>query len=494
MKHIYSVIFVLALSLTNLYAGNNRLAYLDSIKINNSNLIKNGRTVSFSMDVDFSKAKIKTQHTVALTPVLVSADGQKELAFPPVIIDGKTRYNVYLRAQSLKSVERPPFHNEDSVQVIINRKNGKEQHYAYSASTPYERWMLDGKVEIREEVHGCVNCGMGKSEKPLLTEVLPTFVPEWMLDTIEPEPEPLKVRAEERTARLQFHWDSDIIVPGLKNNRVELDTILNSILLAKNNKDLDITGLSITGYASPEGTVKHNIDLSMRRAKSLAAYVSKQVDIPSNMLAVDWKGEDWKGFLDLFKEHKEIPDWDKVNEIIQRYSDDQDLCEHLIRKTVPEAYRYMDEHLFPILRCNKYRIEYNVHNFDVEKARKIIRERPDLLSLKEMNQVAGSYGYGTAEYDEVMDIALEYFPNSPAALNERAERAMDQKDYLKAIDILERPSVTRNNPALLNTLGVAYVFAGEYHKAEAAFRQAAQDGSAAAEHNLSDVQKVIDQL
>lgn len=494
MKHIYSIILVLALSLTNLYAGSDKLAYLDSIKINNSNLVKNGRTVSFSMDVDFSKAKIKTQHTVALTPVLVSADGQKELAFPPVIIDGKTRYNVYLRAQSLKSVERPPFHNEDSVQVIINRKNGKEQHYAYSASTPYERWMLDGKVEIREEVHGCVNCGMGKSEKPLLTEVLPTFVPEWLLEAIEPEPEPVKMRAEDRTARLQFRWDSDYIMPGLKNNRAELDTIINSILLAKNNTDLEITGISITGYASPEGTVKHNIDLSMRRAKALAVYVGKQVNIPENMLTVDWKGEDWKGFLELFEEHKEIPDWDKVNEIIARYSEDQDLCENIIRKTVPEAYRYMDERLFPILRCNKYRIEYNVHNFDLEKAKKIIRERPDLLSLKEMNQVAGSYGYGTAEYDEVMDIALEYFPNSPAALNERAERAMEQKDYLKAIDILERSSVTKNNPALLNTLGVAYVYAEEYHKAEEAFMQAAQDGSEVAAHNLGDVQKVIDQL
>ncbi|MFT8029344.1 DUF3868 domain-containing protein, partial [Salmonella enterica subsp. enterica serovar Enteritidis] len=65
-----------------------------------------------------SKTKIKTQHTVALTPILVSADDSREVAFPPIVIDGGIRHKVYLRAQRLESVDLPPYH-DDATEVII---------------------------------------------------------------------------------------------------------------------------------------------------------------------------------------------------------------------------------------------------------------------------------------------------------------------------------------------------------------------------------------
>lgn len=62
--------------------------------------------------------------------------------------------------------------------MVIRRRNGKEQTYDYAASLPYERWMLDGRVELREEVHGCANCGVGEAEQELLPAVLPEFIPD----------------------------------------------------------------------------------------------------------------------------------------------------------------------------------------------------------------------------------------------------------------------------------------------------------------------------
>ena len=79
-----------------------------------------------------------------------------------------------------------------------------------------------------EQVYGCVNCGEGEAEALLMPRVLPEFIPEYRLDTIAPEPEPVKVRAETRTARLQFRQDSYRIRPDYKNNRAELDTVSNS--------------------------------------------------------------------------------------------------------------------------------------------------------------------------------------------------------------------------------------------------------------------------
>jgi len=291
MKHIfYILLVVLAYGPVRAYAGKTgkTVSYLPVIGMKDQEVRKNGRSVELTMVVDLSGARIRTQHTVSLTPVLVSRDGRREAAFPPVVVDGGTRSKVYLRSQRLKSVELPPCH-DGRAEVVIRRRNGTEQTYDYAAALPYERWMLDGRVELREEVHGCVNCASGESEQELMSDVLPGFVPEYRFAAILPEPEPVKARAETRTARLQFRQDSYTILPEFRNNRAELDTVSNSILLVKRNGDVEITGIYITGYASPEGSEAHNLVLSENRAKALAGYIRRHDGIAPELLHVEWR-------------------------------------------------------------------------------------------------------------------------------------------------------------------------------------------------------------
>lgn len=493
MRRIYTTLLLILACCPLALHAENKPGYLSSIEIRQGGVVKQGRTVSLQMAVDLSKTKINTQHTVALTPVLVSADDSREVAFPPIVIDGGTRHKVYLRAQRLESVDLPPYH-DDGAQVIIRRK-GKEQGYDYTASVPYERWMLDGRVEIREEVHGCANCGEGKSDRQLWTGVLPPYVPEYRLDSIAPAPEPVKMRAENRTARLQFRQDSYKILPEYKDNRAELDTVSNSIMLVKNNADVKITGIYITGYASPEGSEAHNLKLSENRAKALADYISRHDAISSDLLHVDWKGEDWEGLVRVLGDYPNLLKRDSVYAIIERYPNERDFCELQLRKLVPPTiYHRLLNELYPVLRRNEYRIEYNVRNFDLEEAKRQIETRPDLLSLSEMYKVAGSYGKGTPEYDKVMAVAVRYFPTSPAALNENALSAIAREEYDVAIELLEKSETAAQTAELLNTLGVAYAKAGQYDKAEDAFRRAAEAGSETARHNLEEVRQVMDQL
>lgn len=493
MRRIYTTLLLILACCPVALHAENKPGYLSSIEIRQGGVVKQGRTVSLQMAVDLSKTKINTQHTVALTPVLVSADDSREVAFPPIVIDGGARHKVYLRAQRLESVDLPPYH-DDEAQVIIRRK-GKEQGYDYTASVPYERWMLDGRVEIREEVHGCTNCGEGKSERQLWTGVLPPYVPEYRLDSIAPAPEPVKMRAENRTARLQFRQDSYNILPEYKDNRAELDTVSNSIMLVKNNADVKITGIYITGYASPEGSEAHNLKLSENRAKALADYIRRHDAISSDLLHVDWKGEDWEGLVRVLGDYPNLLKRDSVYAIIERYPNERDFCELQLRKLVPPTiYHRLLTELYPVLRRNEYRIEYNVRNFDLEEAKRQIETRPDLLSLSEMYKVAGSYGKGSPEYDKVMAVAVRYFPTSPAALNENALSAIAREEYDAAIELLEKSETAAQTAELLNTLGVAYAKAGQYDKAEDAFRRAAEAGSETARHNLEEVRQVMDQL
>lgn len=431
---------------------------------------------------------------MSLTPVLVSKDGSREHAFPPIVIDGGTRNKVYLRAQRLESVDLPPYHDEMS-KVIIRRRNGEEQTYDYAATADYARWMLNGSIEMREEVHGCVNCQTGTSQYQYLETVIPEFIPDYRFDLIEPEIETVKVRAETRTARLQFRQDSHRILPDYKNNRAELDTVSNSIQLVQNNADVSITGIYVTGYASPEGTVSHNLVLSENRARALADYIVRENDIDGDLLHVAWIGEDWKGLRMELENFPKLLKRDEVYRVIDECTGDRDACEERLKEIEPAAiYERLLNEVYPRLRRNEYRIEYNVRNFDINEARRMLEERPDLLSLAEIYRVAALSEKGSPEYVKAMGVAARYFPSSPAVLNDSAMASIEAGDCAAAVKLLEGSTVTQTNASLLNTLGVAYAGAGEPHKAREAFVRAAEKGSAAARHNAGEIENVINQL
>ena len=498
MKRIYIILLLaMAFSPAAVYADNNP-DYLSKIKISESTVVKKDRTVQLTMDIDMSDTNIGTQHTVALTPVLVAADSSREVAFPRVVIDGRTRSKVYLRAQELESVELPPYHDGSEL-AVIQRKNGKEQHYDYSATVPYERWMLDGSVEMREVVHGCVNCRAGESYRQLLGAVLPTFIPDYRLGSLEPEPEPIKTREEMRSARINFKRDRYEILENYKDNRNELDQVLASIRLVDNNPDVTITGIRIDGYASPEGSVAHNDVLSDNRANSLAEYIHRKIGIDDSLISAVGHGEDWDGFKKMFFDDNRLPGLPRRNEIVALLSDgdrNHDVIEDEIASMEPRdtIYGLLLGVLYPELRRNDYHIEYDVRNFNLEEARKVIHSQPKLLSLKEIYMVAGSYEKGSAEYAFAMKTAAECYPNSAAVMNDCALELLAKSDFRGVADMLSTSPLTASSPMLQNTLGVAYARLGEVLKAKECFSKAADGGLEEAEHNLTQAEGVIDQL
>ena len=153
------------------------ITYLPAVEIRDGAVEKEAREVRLTMTVDLSEMRLRTQHTMALTPVLVSRDGSREAAFPPIVVDGKTRNNVYLRARRLESVELPPYHDGEA-QVIIRRRNGREQIYDYAASLPYQRWMLEGRIENGLKMYG------GRTAPELRDELTRTKMKGAPIDTI----------------------------------------------------------------------------------------------------------------------------------------------------------------------------------------------------------------------------------------------------------------------------------------------------------------------
>ncbi len=493
MRRIYTLLAAFALLAAGQLHANDSISYLNAIGVDGLDVVKNKREVTVKMNVNLSEMHLRPQHTVALFPVLVSADGTHEHKLQPVVIDGRTRNKVYLRAQKLKSVALPPYHAADEAYTILPRKNGKEQTLEYTATLPYERWMLGSRVELREEVHGCVNCQKGQGLRALDGTFMPAFYPEYKVSSFAPQYE-IKVREKSAVARIQFKQDRYEILRNYKNNRAELDTVINSIAGVQGKPDITITGIFITGYASPEGSVPHNIKLTENRARSLAKYIHEHNHIDNALLNIDWKGEDWKGFREELDNFPGLERRDEVIAIVDGCTGDRDECEKLIKKLQPPTiYTYLMNNLYPRLRRNEYRIEYNVRNFSLEEARRIIRTDPELLSLYEVYLVKDSYEKGTDDYAHAWQTAVSLHGDSAVVLNDLAHEALNAKNYAEVVRVLKAKPALYHKTELLNTLGVAYIHLGEFERAKAVLRDAEEAGNADARHNLQQLDAYLDQ-
>lgn len=485
-RTIYTIGFLLGISAFG-YAQQGELV---NVKVLDEEVKKNGREVNVRLTLDLTDVKVGGQESFHLYPAVVAKEGTKELLLAPVVVDGKTRSRVHRREKALTGASAT-----DGAHTVLQRKSGKQQVVEYAATLPYEPWMAQSRLVLREQVTGCRECIHSSGEEaPVKDTFLRLFQPRYVTAFVQPDKETVKVRNEVRVARLQFRQNSYKIEPGYKNNGSELSTVSSSIELVKTNPDLSITGVYITGYASPEASASYNRTLSERRAEALAAYAQKDTEVDASLWHVTGAGEDWEGLREEVKKHPDFPQMDHIRKIIDACDGDKDRCEKRIRDAVsPEVYQRILKEVYAPLRRNEYRIEYNVKNFTLEEAEKLLKTRPDLLSVEEIYMVADSYGKGSAGYNDAVAVAARTYPKNVPAVVNAARTKMEQGDVAGAIALLENSEV-KENATVLNILGVAYAKDKQYDRAKDALERAAKGGSTDAQTNLQQLAGVVADL
>lgn len=455
--------------------------YLESLAVENRSVEKVGRNVQVSADIRLDEMKLNRQQTLRLVPVLVSADGTEQMELDPILIDGKVRSKVNERKVALGDLVE-----EEGVQRLT-RRNGEPQTVEYRTEVPFNRWMVNGRLELRGYVTGCAECSEG-DEVLAAGGILPYQDPVLVVSPfVQPEEEEVKRRSEVKMARLEYPVNGYNVLPNFRKNRAELDSVQHSLETVKRNLNLTVTGIYVTGYASPEGSMPYNLRLSQQRAETFAAYVQKQnPELKKELWHVSWKGEDWDGFVAQVKQAEGWSARAKVQEAIDQCDDDLDGCEWKIRQQLSsDDYRYLIDELYAPLRRNEYRIEYNVRNFTLEEAKEVLKTRPDLLSVAEIQRVADSYGRNSDGYRKALDVAVRTYPDNLAARNNAALAAVETEHYAEAIDLLKNA----RDGASLNLLGVAYWKSGQADKAEETFARAVEAGYGDAGGNLKQLQE-----
>lgn len=265
-------------------------------------------------------------------------------------------------------------------------------------------------------------------------------VPE--LPFVLPEREAEKHRSLAGRAYLDFPVSETIIYPKYRRNPIELKRIRESVEKAQFDKSLQITSISLHGYASPESPYSNNTRLAKGRTAALAVYLEKRFKLSPSLFKVHYTPEDWGNLRKYVKDSLQVnaPSLMSYQTELLRVIDSNmsaDPKEEVLKKVgggVP--YKWLLKNVYPALRHTDYVIEYDVREFSLKKSRKLIYTHPEALSVEEMYKVAKSYPDGADEYYDAMTIAADQYPNDTIAnLNAacaciKAHRLKDARRYL----------------------------------------------------------------
>lgn len=157
---------------------------------------------------------------------------------------------------------------------------------------------------------------------------------------------------------LQYKQRQTDLLPTFGGNATELARVLAMINEVKANKEARILNVTVVGYASPEGDEKKNEQLSTERATGVRDYLKQQ--IPDGNIVAMPSGEDWKGVQQHAKKDLQIPEHAQVMAAIAKALAGRtaEAKTELQNIAGGNAYRYLLDNIYPLLRRVECRVEY----------------------------------------------------------------------------------------------------------------------------------------
>lgn len=477
MKSIRYILFALSLPVA-ISMSAQKLAG-SQVQIDNKTVTMSADAqVMVGMDVTVpADMELTTNCKLALTPILVSKDNANNKVLPAIYVYGRIREVVDRRDKNLP---------EDAF-AVLRRDNGTAQTINYASRVPYEKWMNGADLKLMGEIHGCADCLKEEDLAQVVPVLLERYAVQPAIAFVTPAVEAVKNRTEEGRAYLDFPVNKTTIYPEYRRNPQELAAIKRTIDVVKENDDTEITGISIHGYASPEGGYANNTRLAKGRAEALKNYVMKEYGLKASMFTINSTPEDWAG-LRAYVEKNNVPLKDKILAIIDNDDTNYDVKENRIKTLDMTVYRSLLKDCYPALRHSDYVVQYVVRAYtDINEIKEILKKRPQLLSLEEMFRVAQTYETGSEDFNEVFDVAVRMFPSDPTANINAAAMELQRGNLQQALRYLDRSDVSAGTTQ--NNWGVLHLLKGEWDKAEACFKKAQSLGIAEAETNLEELRK-----
>jgi tetratricopeptide (TPR) repeat protein len=265
-------------------------------------------------------------------------------------------------------------------------------------------------------------------------------------------------------------------------NASELDTLRQ--LLTSNT----ISTIKLTGYASPEGPYPFNEKLAAHRAAAVKDYMTKNNMGNPTSITAESAPIDWSGLKDMLNDSK-ISNYLKIISIIDNNTIKPADKNNAIRSQYPVEYKFMFRTWYPKLRKTEIAISHQPQKMDLQSAKQQIKIDPSKLSLGDIYMVALSYEKGSKEWDEIILLAVQTYPNVAEARINAANVAMANGNYAQAAAYLQ--GLPENMPEAMNSRGILAMSEGKYQQALSLFEAAQKAGVSEATYNISLVKQLM---
>ncbi len=383
--------------------------------------------VEVNIDASFPEKYFAKTSTVEFTPVLISVEGEKK--FKSIVIQGEEATG--------------------GEATVFYTTGGK---FSYQDKIPYTNDMMESKLELRAigkskdkelafDSRTIANGVLATSTRVQNTEDLSFAKSNYEKETILEESAIIYFLVNQSNVRTTEKSDDDI-------RRLEEFASLG-------NKTHSI---EVKSYASPEGSVDLNDNVSDKRAASTLRFLKKMLK-KANLDGVDNKdlytevseGEDWEGFNKLMR-NSDIKDRRRITKIVNSV-EDLEKREQAIRD-MAEIYDAIEKDVLPQLRKAKI----TIRSFEPKKSDSLILElaknNAAALDMKELLYSASL----TDDIDQKISIfnsASEIHNNwkgynNIACLMLENNRLNEAKKYLsKAEKLNNTASNIQNNKAVI---------------------------------------------
>ena len=247
-----------------------------------------------------------------------------------------------------------------------------------------------------------------------------------------------KVITEKYSADIHFLINQANIRANQTDKKDFID--LNKILMEANQApDKEIAGITVSSYASPEGSLQFNTNLAEKREKNTTQLVEntlkKDKITEFGELTSSFTPEDWEGFEQLV-EKSNIQDKDLIISVLKMYPDPIDREREI--RNLSSVFNELADQILPQLRYSRVMAQINTLGKSDQQLVELFNTDPRRLTVNEILYLA------TLTNDNMKKIEIY---NAAAALHDK-----DYRTY--------------------NNLGVSQFVAGDYEGAEANWKEA----------------------
>jgi len=422
-------------------------------KVTPNPLEMHGDSVRVKVDVTFPEKGIKKKAKAEITPMLGGT------ALKTVTVLGE-------KAEG----------NGDKIQYKPGGKMVYEDVVAYKPEFENADLMVTGKVyKGGKEKEGAFT-----DTKIADATIITPFLVNKDFKVVYAKDEFKRVTEQTYVAQINFDKGKSVVKPAELKDKDIVD-YSKWLTAAQTNPKIAIKTINVTGYASPEGEVAKNDNLSTERAEAAKkasmdlAKKAKNDKAQTEVYNLAGRGEDFDGFKKELQ--ASTMNEDEKNLIIRVLEMNSDpATRETEMRNMGKTFTFLDKNIFPKLRRSEITTVYDLTGYSDEELKAVSMATPDSLDLEELLFTA-TLTNDLNEKLRLYNVAIKNYPNDYRAFNNAGAVLYQQNKMADAKAKFEKANSLKDNAISKNNLGAVAGVAGDRTKAKQLLGQAKGAGS-----------------